>query len=475
MSQIKTPISIRTFATDPNMLGLDLYPNQLKILESLYEKGTSRMVVAAGRRGGKSLISAVSTLYAAYIMQPIFASALAPGEPFYCMVISATADQASRLLKRIRALIGNHSSMSQEIKSESATSIELYNGAIITSQTYSARGSVGNAVAHLVCDEMGRWMASGNHTNVDATEVLQAVTPSLAQFPKSRQLFVSTPWLQSGEFHRLYQLSQSPDCPQGLVSWHFSSQQLNPTITDEWIKQERQLMGDKYVRAEYYGMFESTDDKFLDSHVIDMAVRREPFSMPDSEYAGEYVLSLDAASGSSSRDAFAAVLLHADKDRNAIVDFFHEFKVNPDRGEVSFEDVKGFIRKTHRDYKLGLLVADQHESKALLEEMGNELRGVRTYLNHWTQSNHTTQWSTVQYLFGTERISLPQHDRAISQLKGLTQHFKPNGAFKVSGDTMGSHAVDDLGSAMAQGIGQLDLENRNEFVSNTTTGLAWAL
>jgi hypothetical protein len=217
MSQIKAPISIRKFATDPNMLGLDLYPNQLKILESLYEKGTSRMVVAAGRRGGKSLISAVSTLYAAYIMQPIFASALAPGELFYCMVISATADQASRLLKRIRALIGNHSSMAQEIKSESATSIELYNGAIITSQTYSARGSVGNAVAHLVCDEMGRWMASGNHTNVDATEVIQAVTPSLAQFPESRQLFVSTPWLQSGEFHRLYQLSQSPDYPQGLV------------------------------------------------------------------------------------------------------------------------------------------------------------------------------------------------------------------------------------------------------------------
>lgn len=185
MSQIKTPISIRTFATDPNMLGLDLYPNQLKILESLYEKGTSRMVVAAGRRGGKSLISAVSTLYAAYIMQPIFAKALAPGEPYYCMVISATADQASRLLKRIRALIDNHSSMIQEIKSESATSIELYNGAIITSQTYSARGAVGNAVAHLVCDEMGRWMASGNHTNVDATEVLQAVT---LHSPSSRRV-----------------------------------------------------------------------------------------------------------------------------------------------------------------------------------------------------------------------------------------------------------------------------------------------
>lgn len=470
MSQrTKTPISIRKFATHPNMLGLDLYPNQLKILESLYQKGTSRMVVAAGRRGGKSLISAVSTLYAAYIMQPIFAKALAPGEPFYCMVISATADQASRLLKRIRALIDNHSSMVQEIKSESATSIELYNGAIITSQTYSARGAVGNAVAHLVCDEMGRWMASGNHTNVDATEVLQAVTPSLAQFPESRQLFVSTPWLQSGEFHRLYKLSQSPDCPQGLVGWNFTSQQLNPTITDSWIQQERELMGDKYVRAEYYGEFQDAIDNWLDSFLIRQQVRHNnSHHKPNPDYYGQYILALDPASGKEGRDSFAACIGHVNQDSELIIDRFHTFS-GGERG-VDFEKVRDWALRMHEAYGFQLVTADQHQARMLLQQLQSS--GIPTRENHWTVTNHMQAFNKLSQLFISERISLPNHHQAIDQLVGLRQSWRQNGSFKVSGGAGSS--VDDLASALA-GVALFaptELSSGLQFTSKPVSG--WA-
>ena len=203
-------------------------------------------------------------------------------------------------------------------------------------------------------------------------------------------------------------------------------------------------MGEKYVRAEYYGEFQDAIDNWLDSFLIRQQVRhKEPHLTPNSSYYGQYILALDPASGKEGRDSFAACIGHVNGDSELIIDRFHTFS-GGERG-VDFEKVRDWVLRMHEAYGFQLVTADQHQARMLLQQLQSS--GIPTRENHWNVSNHMQAFNKLSQLFISERISLPDQPQAIDQLVGLRQSWRQNGSFKVSGGAGSS--VDDLASALA--------------------------
>jgi len=99
--EVKTvSISISQFASDPNLLNLELWPKQRQILEEFWQ-GITR-TFALGRRSGKTLMSSVVACYVALADE--YKRHLRPGERFFIVSVANTIDQAKIALQGVKDL-----------------------------------------------------------------------------------------------------------------------------------------------------------------------------------------------------------------------------------------------------------------------------------------------------------------------------------------------------------------------------------
>ncbi len=233
-------------ALDPVRLagraGVEPDPWQADLLRSR----ARQMLLLCARQSGKSTVSGLLAVDEAVYRPPALVLLLAPA-----------LRQSQELFRKVQEALQALGELAPPIVAESALRMEMVNGSRIISlpggKDATIRGY--SNVALLIVDEAAR---------VPDT-LYQSVRPMLA-VSGGRLVLLSTPFGKRGFFFHEY--------TEGGPDWHrvkITAEQC-PRISPEWLREERDRIGDWWYRQEYMCDFVETDDQVFGYEMVTRAV-----------------------------------------------------------------------------------------------------------------------------------------------------------------------------------------------------------
>lgn len=247
---------------------------EVEYLEYLYNQGRCNikeqdsdrrtLILPIGRRSGKSTLSAMIAAYETYKLlkkhNPQSYYGTPEGSAIQICSIATSKDQAAILYKEVRRHFNNCDFFGQYMEAETQTQATFHTPHDLDTNTkpsvritfYSsvAKGIRGSANIVAIMDEVAFFNTSGQ---ASASEVYQALSPSLAQFsPKDpndssvpigdsegRMILISSPYAKQGLFYEQYEmaLSGGPGS-KDLLMIQAPTWEVNPTIPRDYYEKE---------------------------------------------------------------------------------------------------------------------------------------------------------------------------------------------------------------------------------------------
>lgn len=450
-------LHVLDFAT--GVLGLELYPEQAKMLDRFWGNAYNYGVFALGRRSGKTLMAQVSAVYSAVVMDPIYRQFLRRNETFRIIAVANSELQAKIAIAGIQQMIMD-SPFAHMVTRKREMSMELDNGVEFIGIPTSARAARGPACPLLIMDELA-FAIGGNEVNAGGEAIYKALSPSMAQFGRYGKLFaLSSPGLRQGIFYKLWEQSMAvrndgtKEFPN-MLGFRKPTWEVNPRISPEFLEAEKKRDPEMFA-VEYGANFISNAQGLVDDRIIDDSVDYvRQFGVPKDDCFGHYYLSLDPAKGN--RDDYTACITHWENG-HLVVDLWHEFEATKrvlkqtSRGEqsvlqVDVKEVELWIKTMHRRWGFYLATMDQYSSSGTIQNMQDHL-DIKEFI--WSQATKTKAYSKLRELFNAGLVVLPPNEKGIQQLKNLTVIHRPNGQWVVTGGDKA--AVDDYCAALAANV-----------------------
>ena len=189
---------------------------------------------------------------------------------------------------------------------------------------------------------------------------------------------------------------------------------------------------------------------FLQPEIIDAAINKNrKQNLPNQEYRGTYVLSLDPARGGVNRDEYVACIVHFE-GQTLVVDEFHTFEANFEingKKEVNISLVEEWIKEKHRIFDFQSIVLDQFNSSATIQALQNDFPISELT---WSVSTKMKAFSKMRELFNAGLVDIYNHKKAIWQLKNLSVIYRSIGQWSVTGGK--ESAIDDHCFALAAAV-----------------------
>lgn len=366
--------------------------------------------VVAGRRGGKSRVSALVGLTKAIQFD---ASRLAPGELAVVPIIAADQKQARSVLFYARALC-QLPEVKPYVNRVLRDTIEFRSGVNLEVHTASYRTIRGMTVVGAVLDEIAFWR-SEESANPDS-EILDALRPGMATVPDALLFAISSPYARRGELYATYERYYGQDSAEVIV-WVADTRSLNASVPQKVI--DRAFAEDAIAAASEYGMngsvsFRHDVEAFLSAEAI-MAVtvqgRRELPPLGDLNYSAF----VDPSGGS--QDSFTLGIAHADEDGNGILDAVRETRppFSPDAVVTEF----AALLKT---YGITEVIGDRYAGEWPREVFRNH--GIRYTTSEFTKSDLYREIVAPVNARRVELLSLPA---LTAQLVGLERRVARGG------------------------------------------------
>lgn len=385
--------------------------------------------LVVGRRGGKSLISALTAVFVACFRD--HSEHLKPGEVGTVMVLAADRKQARVIMRYIKGFLDGVPMLSSLVVSVAKESIELNNRVAIEVHTASFRSTRGYTLLAVICDEIAFWR-SEDSANPD-TEVINAVRPGMATIPDSLLLCISSPYARRGSLWNAYRRYYGKENPRVLV-WKAATRDMNPSV-DQAVIDDAIAEDEPAARAEYLAEFRRDIEGFIPREVVQSCVvtgRHELAPVSGIRYFGF----VDPSGGSS--DSMTLAIAHKDGDR-VVLDLVRENKP-----PFSPEAVVKEYAETLRSYHLSRVSGDRYAG-----EWPRERFSVHGIQYEVADKNRSELYLATLPKLNSGSVELLDHPRLISQLAGLERRTSRTGRDSV--DHMpGSH--DDVANAAAGAI-----------------------
>ena len=151
-------------------------------------------LLLCGRRGGKSLIIAMVSVFLALFKD--WTPHLVPGERGTVLVLAADRKQAQSVMRYARALCEEVPMLAAKIERATTEEIEFKGRVAIEVGTASYRTVRGRTLIAGILDELA-FFRSEDSANPD-DEIVQAIMPALASMPGSMMLFATSPYSRRG-------------------------------------------------------------------------------------------------------------------------------------------------------------------------------------------------------------------------------------------------------------------------------------
>lgn len=319
-----------------------------------------------GRRSWKTYLLAMQAV--ACLFQD-YSPYLSLGERATVTIISQNKDQAKNCMDYILGILEQLPMLEALITKQNTEVIEFSNSISIAIRTASWRSTRGYAIPCLLLDELAFWR-SEESANPDR-EIVNALRPSMVQFPNSRIFAASSPYAKRGELYRMHKKYFGVDDPRTLV-WQSSTRLMNPTVTEEEIAW--QYADDPgRAKAEYGGEFREDRQNIFTLEILEERYTPGVHEIaPESEIS--YRSAFDAAGGTG--DDSAAGAIGHEEDGTLVLDAVREYKPPFDPGVITEEFCKLLksyrLSEVHGDKYGGDWVGGEFRKHGILYEQSNK-------------------------------------------------------------------------------------------------------
>ena len=283
-----------------------------------------------GRRGGKSRVLALLGVFLATFVD--YRDRLAPGELGTVAIIAADRVQARGIFRYVMGMLRNVPLLAPLIEAETAESVTLSNGIIITVATNSYRLVRGTSLVAALCDEVAFWR-SDESANPDF-DTLAALRPGLANLG-GLLLLASSPYAQRGALYQAFRDHYGRDDASVLV-WRGTSREMNPGLPQSVVDAAMQA-DPANAASEYLAQFRTDIAAWIERRHLEAVTFPGRFELPHM-HGQKYVAFCDPSGGVS--DSMTLAVAHREGDI-AILDCIRVRRApfNPDDAVAEFADV----------------------------------------------------------------------------------------------------------------------------------------
>jgi hypothetical protein len=263
--------------------------------------------LVVGRRGGKSLIAALTAVYLATFKD--YRPHLAAGERATIMAIAADRRQARVIFRYVSGFLESPM-LSGLVEKQTQESIDLTNRVSIEIHTASFRSTRGYTLAACLADECAFWR-SEESANPD-TEIIGAIRPGLATLPGSVLLGLSSPYARRGLLWKMHHRHFGKPSP--ILVWQAGTRHMNPAFPQSVIDQALEE-DEPAAKAEYLAQFRHDVEDFVSRETLEAATSPGRAVLPPlSELT--YRAFVDPSGGSA--DSFTLAIAHAEKGKQVL-------------------------------------------------------------------------------------------------------------------------------------------------------------
>lgn len=459
-------------------------PAQERILDTFYdpERRYRELVLACGRKGGKTTISAVILLYEIYktlvlIENPHEHYGLMPKERIYYTLVGPNKEQVQNVsFDYVKTLAISSPYLHKFIVNETNEELLFEKNLVVRVQTSSSRGGRGMSTKIIIFDEIAHFI--DNRGNLSGTEVYYALMPNLKPLaPDSRSMLISSPAGKQGIFWEQFRTGEAihveQETPeQGEEGWRavfqYPTWALNPklpfncvtcptadkcdtTCSSFELAMDYKMNREKFA-MEYGAEFCDTVDAALSTERVMACASGRFIDMVAEDKTTERIISLDPA---MSGNSYALVMGHTEGDL-IIVDFLKYYKGDRE-SPVKISVVEEFILKLCKQFLITHIVVDQYQSASTVQHL-NE-KGIPAFMVHATQNYNKMAYEYFINRINMGKIVYPDHRELINELTFLQR--------KQSGKSVRYEAAvghsDDLADAISRLVYTLETEGNKRF------------
>lgn len=456
------------------------------------ENSPSELLLACGRRGGKTFITSIITAYEAYKLiikdNPQAYYNMAEDEIIKIVNIASSGDQALELATQIQNRIFNAEWFLPYISSFNSNELNLKTKHDITkmqeeekrygkplkvrasirieSLLCSARSTRGGSVIVALFDELAHFI--DNEGNRGGKKVYEGLTPAGATFGKdSKIICISSPYTKSGIFYELYCNSYDDHSMRmlQLPTW-----EMNPRIEFDFLK-NRYKKDPESFWTEYGSQFSTTVSGFFkfperihecisvvryeDQYDEDGQLKKVPIYRLPANYATgryRYYIAMDP---STDNNGYALAMVHCEKDSSGrlmvVVDRWQKWTVDdPEFADFDFIDIEiidNYVLDLTKKFRVEQIVYDQFESAASIQKFIKS--GVNAVKTHFSRAYNMKIYKNLRSIIYDKRISLLHNDLGIKELVYLQEKKIGKKEFIVEAPKSGDVTTDDLADVLA--------------------------
>src|SRR5262245_37711091 len=392
------------------------------------EDRVDELVAIVGRRGGQSRAMAVLATYIAGLCD--HTDALSPGERGILLCVALDQKVAKIILDYAQANFERSPILRQLIANRTADTLELSNGISFEVRPASFRKLRGPTYVAVIADELAFWFTETSYSNPDV-EVLAAVRPALLT-TRGMLVLASSPYAKSGVLWDTVRKHYGSESAADILVAKGTSRDFNPTLAQSEI--DRALASDRARNtAEYLAEFRCDVEGFVALEVVEACLGDYRERLPVSNHF--YRAFVDPSGGSE--DSFTLAISHKDYSTDSvIIDAVREARP-PFSPEQVIEDFAVLLKR----YRVANITGDRYAG-----EFPRELfrkHGIAYELAKQTKSELFRDFLP---LLNSVRVTLPRHDRLVSQIVSLERRVSAGGRETI---THPDHGHDDLANAVA--------------------------
>lgn len=411
----------------------------------------NKINLICGRRSGKTLLSAIISIYCAistnwkpFLQKTPFATVL---------IMSHSREFSDEVLEVIKGLIEASPILSRLINQDAkqtASAMNLLvpwvvNGLIEYSRVQikvgaaSSKTTRGIAACAILCDEIAYWNLDESMKETDV-KIMKAVRPAMKQFGKHAMLIkLSSPGIKQGVLYNEYKMDREGKIPESYAVFKAPSWMMNTILPKEEFVEEWILDQDGFD-TEYRSNFADSLSNFMSPELVDLSKQDGvKFLPPLDTKETKYFAAIDAAF-KADRFTFTLVSVRENRVTQHVVMGWEGTRKNP----VKAHTVAQYIKNIIKNFPVDHVAADQYAFqplKEIFDQYGVELKEYT-----FTPTFKKKIYFNLKKLVHSQQVDLLDHEQQIKEIKELIVEQSATGTIRI-GHPAGGH--DDFADALA--------------------------
>lgn len=419
--------------------------------EAIKDIKINKIDLICGRRSGKTLLSAIISIYCAisnnwkpFLKKTPFATVL---------IMSHSREFSDEVLEVIRTLIETSEILKRLInkdKKNTASTMNLkvpwiingtqiqYSRVQIKVAAASSKTTRGVAACAVLADEICWWGSEESIKETDA-KIMAAVRPAMKQFKEYAMLLkLSSPGLKMGVMYDEYKKHKEGTLPKSYAVFKAPTWMMNSILPIQELAEEHQLNPDGFD-VEYRANFADSISYFITPEYVDMAVLKKVTILTPETEGVRYSAAIDAAY-KGDRFTFSVTAYANGRLRQYMSKGWEGTRQKP----VSAYEVAEFIRNVCKQYNIDEVAADQYSFQPLKEIFNTYGVNLKEYT--FTPAFKKKIYFNLKKLIHSQQADLLDNEIQTRELKELVVEQGQSGNIKI-GHPMGG--TDDFADSLA--------------------------